>query len=71
MAFGDSSIDIEVAWWSDPTPLGFRRSRGEVLTAIKRELDAAGIEIPFPYRTLTANVPLRFKLEDSVSTPAD
>ena len=71
MAFGESSIDIEVAWWSDPTPLGFRRSRGEVVTAIKHELDAAGIEIPFPYRTLTANVPLRFKIEDSASALKD
>jgi small-conductance mechanosensitive channel len=24
-----------------------------VVTAVKRELDRAGIEIPFPYRTLT------------------
>ena len=71
MAFGSSSIDIEVAWWSDPTPLGVRRSRGEVVTAIKRELDAAGIEIPFPYRTLTANQPLRFTMVDAGTDGAD
>ena len=53
MAFGASSIDIEVTWWTDPTPLDLRRSRGEVVTAVKQALDAAGIEIPFPYRTLT------------------
>jgi len=64
-------IDIEVAWWSDPTPLGFRRSRGEVVTAIKRDLDAAGIEIPFPYRTLTTNDPFHLKIEESASTPKD
>jgi small-conductance mechanosensitive channel len=52
-AFGSSSIDIEVAWWTDPLPVDIRRSRGEVVTAIKRALDDAGIEIPFPYRTLT------------------
>ena len=52
-AFGASSIDIEVAWWTDPLPVDIRRSRGEVITAIKRALDNAGIEIPFPYRTLT------------------
>ncbi len=57
-AFGASSIDIEVAWWCDSTPLGVRRSRGEVVTAIKRALDEAGIEIPFPYRTLTFKEPL-------------
>lgn len=52
-AFGSSSIDIEVAWWTGSTPLAVRRSTGEVVTAIKRSLDEAGIEIPFPYRTLT------------------
>lgn len=56
--FGDSSIDIEVTWWSDPEPVDVRRSRGEVVTAVKKALDDAGIEIPFPYRTLTFNQPL-------------
>ena len=56
--FGDSSIDIEVTWWSGSTPLEERRSRGEVVTAVKRALDEAGIEIPFPYRTLTFKEPL-------------
>lgn len=52
-AFGASSIDIEVAWWTGSTPLAVRRSRGEVVTVIKAALDEADIEIPFPYRTLT------------------
>ncbi|MEQ3660099.1 MAG: mechanosensitive ion channel [Glaciecola sp.] len=56
--FGASSIDIEVAWWSDPTPLGERKSRSEVVGAIKEALDSEGIEIPFPYRTLTFNEPV-------------
>ncbi|MBB5210207.1 mechanosensitive ion channel family protein [Microbulbifer hydrolyticus] len=56
--FGDSSIDIEVTWWAGSTPLEERRSRGEVVTAVKRALDEAGIEIPFPYRTLTFKEPL-------------
>lgn len=51
--FGDSSIDIEVTWWTGSTPFAIRESKGEVVTAIKRALDEAGIEIPFPYRTLT------------------
>lgn len=59
MQFGESSIDIEVAWWCESTPLGQRRSRGEVVAAIKQSLDAAGLEIPFPYRTLTFKEPLR------------
>lgn len=56
--FGASSIDIEVTWWTQATPLGQRRSRSEVVSAIKRALDNAGIEIPFPYRTLTFKQPL-------------
>ncbi len=50
--FGNSSIDIEVVWWTDPDPVDLRRSRGEVVTAIKQALDKHEIEIPFPHRTL-------------------
>ena len=57
-AFGSSSIDIEVTWWTQAKPVDIRRSRGEVVTAVKRALDEAGIEIPFPYRTLTFKEPL-------------
>lgn len=51
--FADSSINFEVAWWTGSKPVEIRRSRDEVVTAIKLRLDQAGIEIPFPYRTLT------------------
>lgn len=64
-AFGSSSIDIEVAWWTSPTPLEVRFSRGEVITAIKRALDEHGIEIPFPYRTLTFKDALNINKVDS------
>ena len=62
-AFGASSIDIEVTWWTDPKPVDIRRSRGEVVQAVKRSLDEAGIEIPFPYRTLTFKEPLTMKTD--------
>ena len=68
-AFGSSSIDIEVAWWTESTPFGIRKSTGEVVTAIKEALDANGIEIPFPYRTLTFKEPLPInKSPDSLSS---
>jgi len=63
-AFGSSSIDISVTWWTEPTPLQVRSSRSEVVTAVKRALDEAGIEIPFPYRTLT------FKRDPDDAAPA-
>ena len=52
-AFGASSIDFEVTWWTGPTPRDQRRSRDQVVEAVKQALDDAGIEIPYPYRTLT------------------
>jgi small-conductance mechanosensitive channel len=59
--FADSSINFEIAWWTGATPVEIRRSRDEVIASIKSALDNAGIEIPFPYRTLTfadpSNVP--------------
>lgn len=60
--FGASSIDIEVTWWTDPRPVDIRRSQAEVVTAIKGALDKAGIEIPFPYRTLTFKEPLQARV---------
>jgi len=51
--FGSSSMDFDVLFWCDPKPLESRRARDQVVEAIKRALDEAGIEIPYPYRTLT------------------
>lgn len=56
--FADSSINFEVSWWTGSKPLDIRQSRDEVVASIKSALDKAGIEIPFPYRTLTFNDPV-------------
>ena len=57
--FGDSSMDLEVYYWTSSRPYEMKRSRSEVALAIKEALDREGIEIPFPYRTLTFDEPLR------------
>ncbi|MDH3601588.1 MAG: mechanosensitive ion channel family protein [Candidatus Tectomicrobia bacterium] len=57
-AFGPSSIDYEVTWWTGSQPVEVRASRDKVVAAVKHALDEAGIEIPFPYRTLTFKEPL-------------
>ncbi|WP_425038127.1 mechanosensitive ion channel family protein [Primorskyibacter sp. S187A] len=57
-AFGASSIDFEITWWTGSKPVDIRASRDQVVAAVKRALDDAGIEIPFPYRTLTVNGPI-------------
>nr|WP_256478459.1 mechanosensitive ion channel family protein [Notoacmeibacter sp. MSK16QG-6] len=56
--FADSSINFEVTWWTGSKPVDERKSRDEVIASVKRALDTAGIEIPFPYRTLTFKEPL-------------
>lgn len=58
--FADSSVNFEVAWWTGAKPVEIRRSRDEVIAAIKSALDREGIEIPFPYRTLTFKQPIAF-----------
>lgn len=57
-AFGSSSIDFEITWWTGSRPVDIRTSRDQVVAAVKRALDEAGIEIPFPYQTLTFKEPL-------------
>ena len=51
--FGASSIDLLVQWWASTNPRDMRLTRSEVVVAIKKALDAAGIEIPYPYVTNT------------------
>ncbi|WP_124113131.1 mechanosensitive ion channel family protein [Palleronia sp. THAF1] len=60
--FGDSSINFEVTWWTGSRPVDIRASRDKVVAAVKRALDDAGMEIPFPYRTLTFKEPLPMRM---------
>ncbi len=57
-SFGASSIDFEVTWWTGSKPVDIRTSRDAVVAQVKRALDEAEIEIPFPYQTLTFHEPL-------------
>ena len=50
--FGDNSINFLVRWWAGSTPVQAHASRDKVVRAVKRALDQAGMEIPFPQRTL-------------------
>ena len=59
--FGASSIDFEVSWWTGSAPRAVRESKDQVVAAVKGALDDAGIEIPFPYRTLTVTEPIPVK----------
>jgi small-conductance mechanosensitive channel len=50
--FGESSIDFAVRFWHAPDIATEWRVRSAVAMAINDGLDAAGIEIPFPQRTV-------------------
>lgn len=55
---GASSVDFAVTWWCGALPLDERASRDQVISAIKKSLDAAGIEIPWPQQVVTFKTPL-------------
>lgn len=59
--FGDSSINYTVRWWAGSKPIDMHKTRDKAISAIKRALDDAGVEIPFPYRTLTFSEPLKIE----------
>ena len=59
--FGASSVDFLVQWWAPATPRDMRLTRSEVVIAVKKALDAAGIEIPYPYVTNTFKEPLQLE----------
>lgn len=48
--FGDSSINLIVRAWVPRTELF--KAKSELVKGIKKSLDDAGIEIPFPHRTI-------------------
>ncbi len=50
--FGESSVDFAVRWWHAPDIATLWRVRSAVAMALKSSLDAEGIVIPFPQRTL-------------------
>ena len=66
--FNSSSVDFKVRWWAGSTPRNMWESKDKVIRAIKRALDDAGIEIPFPYITHTfkERVPLGREPGESV-----
>lgn len=51
--FNSSSVDFRVRWWAASSGTDAVMNRDQVVRAIKRGLDKAGIEIPFPYVTHT------------------
>ena len=51
--FNSSSVDFLVQWWTDTVAQDLRLTKSQVVFAVKKALDDAKIEIPFPYITHT------------------
>jgi small-conductance mechanosensitive channel len=47
-----SSVGIKVCWWSGSSQAEVVHTRGRVVEAVKRALEAAGVELPFPTSTV-------------------
>lgn len=68
--FGGSSIDFLVQWWAESNaPRDMRDVRTAVIKAIKRELDAARIDIPFPI--VTNMFPQGLRIENPAADAAN
>ena len=52
VAFGDSSIDFIVRYWTLPQQQEVRRTQTRAIVKIKKAFDEADINIPYPIRTL-------------------
>ena len=63
-AFGESSVDLAVRYWHPPSIAASWRTRDAVARSIAQAYASNGIEIPFPYRTLTFQEPLPIGMGD-------
>jgi small conductance mechanosensitive channel len=69
---GDSSVDFEVSFWTAPQMREVRFVRDRVLRACKSAVEAEGMTIPWPIRTLAADQrPLRLAQTDNDGQLAD
>ena len=67
LAFGESSIDFVVRYWTLPQKIHVRRTRTKVMVALKEACDEAGINIPYPIRTLYYYNQEQFKDNSAIS----
>lgn len=56
--FGASSVDFMIRWWCGSAPRDMFAIRDDILRRVKHGLEAADIEIPYPYVTHTFKEPV-------------
>jgi small-conductance mechanosensitive channel len=59
-------VEFEVTWWTGSRPVEIRRSRDEVVAAVKRALEEAGIKIAVPERTVGFRPPADEEREGAI-----
>ena len=70
--FGDSTMDLTVRWFIDNgTQANKVASIHEVIVEMKKGLDGAGVNIPFPIRTLDLSDVSVDKVVNKLAKPAD
>ena len=52
VAFGDSSIDLLVRYWTSPQKRDVRKTQTQAMLALKQACDRNNISIPYPIRSL-------------------
>lgn len=67
---GDSSVNFEVRYWTAPDIASVRRTQDRVLSAAKSAIEAAGMTIPWPIRTLMMDGPVRIDGEGRARSSA-
>ena len=50
--FGESSVDLHVRYWTESQDIQVRRVKTQVILALKKACDTAGIVIPYPIQTI-------------------
>ena len=66
---GESGLNFEVAYWTAPDIRTVRHVRHRVLLACKSAVEAAGMTIPWPIRTLAADKrPLELRADPNLPT---
>ncbi len=63
--FGDSTINLDLRYWTSPQQVDIRRTQGNVVVAVKAAFDKAGLDIPWPIRTLEARTSLREAVQET------
>ena len=51
----ESSVNIRARWWTKADQASVVTTKDQVISAIKKRLDAGGVNIPFPIRTVYFN----------------